>query len=73
MRRPFSLRNRSIYFWLNVGFVVVIICLLLGAANQLWFVGLAVIWVGVGLFAALRNGRNSPPPPNLFDDDDRND
>jgi hypothetical protein len=67
-RRPFSLRNRSIYFWLNVGFAVVVLGLLFGAMNQPWFVVVALIWAVVNVVVAVRASRNQPRPPNLFDD-----
>ena len=64
----FSLRNRSIYFWLNVGFAIVVLGLLFGASNQPWYIVIAVIWVVVNLVVALRSSRNGPKPPNLFED-----
>jgi heme O synthase-like polyprenyltransferase len=67
-RRPFSLRNRSIYFWLNVGFAVVVLGLLFGAMNQPWFIVVALIWGVVNIVVAVRASRHQPPPPNLFDD-----
>lgn len=67
-RQPFTLRNRSIYFWLNVGFAVIVLGLLLGASNQPWYIVVAVIWVIVNVVVAVRSSRNQPPPPNLFDD-----
>jgi hypothetical protein len=68
-RRPFSLRNRSIYWWLNVIFVVVLLGLVFGAASQPWFFVVAVVWVTLGVFVTIRSRRNQPPPPNLFDDE----
>jgi Flp pilus assembly protein TadB len=65
---PFSLRNRSIYFWLNVGFAVVVLGLLFGVSNQPWYLVIAVIWIVVNLVVVLRSSRNRPRPPNLFDD-----
>jgi hypothetical protein len=67
-RKPFSLRNRSIYFWLNVGFAVIVIGLLFGAMNEPWFVVVGLIWAVVNVVVAVRASRNQPPPPNLFDD-----
>jgi hypothetical protein len=67
-RRPFSLRNRSVSFWLNVGFAVVVLGLLLGASNQPWFIVVGVVWIVVNLIVVIRSSRNQPPPPNLFDD-----
>ncbi len=66
-RRPFSLRTRSIYFWLNVGFAVVVLGLLFGAMNQPWFIVVALIWAVVNVVVAVRASRNQPPPPNLFE------
>lgn len=68
-RPPFSLRNRSLYWWLNVGFAVIIIGLLFGQAGQAWFAVIAIVWLGVNVAVTVRARRNSPPPPNLFDDD----
>jgi len=67
-RRSFSLRNRSVYFWLNVGFAVVVAGLIFGASDQPWYIFVALAWVTVNLIVALRSGRNRPPPPNLFRD-----
>ncbi|CAN5593300.1 hypothetical protein BH09ACT4_BH09ACT4_01970 [soil metagenome] len=68
-RSPFSLRNRSLYWWLNVGFAVIIIGLLFGQAGQAWFAVIAVVWLAINVVVTVRARRNSPPPPNLFDDD----
>jgi hypothetical protein len=68
-RSPFSLRNRSLYWWLNVGFAVIIIGLLFGQAGQAWFAVIAVIWLAINVAVTVRARRNSPPPPNLFEDD----
>jgi uncharacterized ion transporter superfamily protein YfcC len=67
-RLPFSLRNRSVYFWLNVGFVVIILGMLIGASDQTWFFFVAIVWIAVSVVVVIRNGRNRPKPPNLFDD-----
>ncbi|MET4782012.1 hypothetical protein [Glaciihabitans sp. UYNi722] len=68
-RRPFSLRNRSIYWWLNVIFVVVLLGMIFGAAAQPWFFVVAIVWMGLGVFVTVRARRNQPPPPRLFDDE----
>ncbi len=65
-RPPFSLRNRSIYFWLNAGFAIVVLGLLFGASDQPWYIVIAVVWVIVNLVVAVRSSRNRPRPPNLF-------
>ena len=70
-RRPFSLRNRSIYWWLNVIFVIVLLGLFLGAASQPWFFVVAIVWVALGVFVTIRSRRNQPQPPRLFDDEPR--
>lgn len=67
-RPSFSLRNRSIHFWLNVGFAVIVAGLLFGASSQPWYLLVAVAWIIVNLVVALRSSRNQPPPPNLFED-----
>lgn len=67
-RASFSLRNRSVYFWLNVGFAVVVAGLLFGASDQPWYIFVAVAWLIVNLVVVLRSSRNQPPPPNLFED-----
>ncbi len=68
------MRGRSVYFWLNLGFIVVLIGLVLGAAAQPWFIGVAIAWVTVGFVMTARNRHNRPGPPNLFDrDHDRDD
>jgi hypothetical protein len=67
-RPPFTLRNRSIYFWLNVGFAVVVAGLLFGFSGQPWYLVVAASWVIVNLVVAIRSSRNQPPPPNLFED-----
>jgi len=64
-------RRWSVYFWLNIAFVVVLLGLLLGASQQPWFFVVAIVWVGVGAYVTARNRRNRPGPPNLFDDDDQ--
>jgi hypothetical protein len=66
-RQPFSLRNRSIYFWLNVGFAVIVLGLLFGASDQPWYIVVAIVWVAVNVVVFVRSTRNQPPPPNLFD------
>ncbi len=68
-RPPFSLRNRSVYFWLNVGFAVIVLGLLLGASDQPWYIIVAVVWIVVNVVVAVRSSRNQPPPPNLFEDE----
>ena len=60
--------GRSVYFWMNVGFVVVLAGLLLGASAQPWFFLVALAWVAVGFVVTARNRRNRPGPPSLFDD-----
>lgn len=65
------MRGRSVYFWLNVGFVVVLVGLVLGASAQPWFLLVALAWVGIGVVVTARNRRGRPGPPNLFDDDER--
>jgi len=67
-RASFSLRNRSVYFWLNVGFAVVVAGLIFGASDQPWYIFVALAWIVLNLIIALRSGRNRPPPPNLFTD-----
>jgi len=64
-------RRPSVYFWLNLGFVVVLVGLVLGAAVQPWFFVVAVAWAGVGFVVTARNRRDRPGPPNLFDDEPR--
>jgi hypothetical protein len=68
-RRTFSLKNRSIYWWLNVIFVIVLLGLVFGAASQLWFFLVAIVWVALGVFVTIRFRRDQPPPPKLFDDE----
>ena len=67
-RRPFSLRDRSVYFWLNVGFAVIVIGMLIGASDQTWFFFVAIVWIAVSVVVVIRTGRNRPKPPSLFDD-----
>jgi hypothetical protein len=64
-------RRPSVYFWLNLGFVVVLVGLVLGAAAQPWFFLVALGWVVVGFTVTARNRRNRPGPPKLFDDEPR--
>ena len=61
--------GKSVSFWLNVGFVVVLVGLVLGASAQPWFFVVAIAWAAVGFVVTARNRRNRPGPPNLFDDD----
>ncbi len=61
-------RKRSVYFWLNVGFVVVLIGLVLGASSQPWFIIVAVVWMAVGIYVIQKGRGSRPGPPNLFDD-----
>jgi hypothetical protein len=61
--------KKSVYFWLNLGFVVVLLGLLLGASAQPWFFVVGIAWVAVGFVVTARNRRNRPGPPNLFDHD----
>jgi fatty acid desaturase len=61
--------KKSVYFWLNIGFVVVLVGLVLGASAQPWFLVVAVIWAVAGFVVTARNRRNRPGPPNLFDDE----
>lgn len=67
--REIVVRRKSVYFWLNLGFVVVLIGLVLGASAQPWFLVVALVWVAVGFVVTARNRRNRPGPPSLFDDD----
>lgn len=67
---PFSLRNRSVYFWLNIGFVVIVVGMLVGATNDSWFFVVAVLWIAISVVVAVRSSRNRPRPPNLFEDQD---
>ncbi len=60
--------GRSVYLWLNIAFVVVLIGLVIGASSQPWFFAVAIVWVAVGIVVTARNRRNRPGPPNLFDD-----
>lgn len=62
-------RGPSVYFWLNIAFVVVLIGLAIGASSQPWFFALAIVWMVVGVFVIQKGRRNRPGPPNLFDDD----
>jgi hypothetical protein len=61
--------RRSVFFWMNIAFVVVLIGLLFGASSQPWFFLVAIAWVAVGFVVTARNRRNRPGPPNLFDDE----
>ena len=63
--------GRTVSFWLNVGFVVVLVGLVVGASAQPWFFIVAIVWAGVGFWVTARSRRNRPGPPNLFDDDPR--
>jgi hypothetical protein len=60
----------SVYFWLNIAFVVVLIGLVIGASSQPWFFAVAIVWMVVGVSVIQKGRRNRPGPPNLFDDDD---
>ena len=60
---------RSVYFWMNVTFFVVLLGLLLGAASQPWFMIVGVAWVIVGVVVVTRSRRNQPAAPNLFDNE----
>jgi hypothetical protein len=60
--------KRSLYFWLNIGFVVVLIGLVFGASSQPWFLAVAIVWMAVGVYVIQKGRRNRPGPPNLFDD-----
>ncbi len=69
-RRPRTAFNfRSVYFWMNVAFFVVLLGLLLGAASQPWFMVVGVAWVVVGVVVVIRSRRNQPAAPNLFDNE----
>ena len=70
-RGQFSLRNRSVYWWLNVLFVAVLLGLIFGAASQAWFFVLSIVWIALGVFVTIRSRRHQPPPPRLFDDEPR--
>lgn len=67
-RRRITVDFRSPYFWMNVGFYLVLAGLVLGASSQPWFLIVAVAWVAIGVFVITKNRRHQPPPPNLFDD-----
>lgn len=67
-RRPPNLR--SLYFWLNVAFYVILLGLLFGASSQPWFFAVALAWMVTGVIVIRRSRRAGPPPPNLFDDRD---
>lgn len=65
-RRPLY---RSIYFWLNVLFVIVLIGLVVGSSSQSWYFIVAVAWIVLGVIVTRRARRSVPRPPNLFEDD----
>ena len=70
-RSPTPLAARSVYFWLNVGFVVVLLGLVFGAASETWFFLVAILWISVGIFVTVRARRNRPRQRGLFDDEPR--
>lgn len=69
-RRPRRRFNpRSLSFWMNIAFYVILAGVLFGAASEPWFTVVGIVWAGIGIFLISKSRRNQPRQPTLFEDE----